>query len=175
MNSQGTSPSFASSSQGWREISLYIFMCMLSMWIRFRFYIFACVYVYIFFLNSRSLAGPLLNFFVNTGFWGWTQVNFLTRRYLSARIFRQTFLGVSSCQHSGVLVCYGLFSQSLRVLIVLFWAGSFVFFFAFQFPRMLPHSPPTLRLTMLCIHLEICIFVYFLYVCTYVLYIGICR
>ena len=88
MNSQGTSPSFASSSQGWREISLYIFMCMLSMWIRLRFYIFRiCVYVYKFFLNSRSLAGPLLNFFVNTGFWGWTQVNFLTRRYLSARIF----------------------------------------------------------------------------------------
>ena len=88
VNSQGTSPSFASSSQGWREISLYIFMCMLSMWIRLRFYILRiCVYVYKIFLNSRSLAGPLLNFFVNTGFWGWTQVNFLTRRYLSARIF----------------------------------------------------------------------------------------
>ena len=37
-----------------------------------------------------------------------------------------------------------------------------------SFPRMLPHSPPTLRLTMLCIHLEICLYIFFLDVCMYV-------
>ena len=47
VNSQGTSPSSASSSQGWREISLYIYLCVCCL-CGFIYVSIYCAYVYMY-------------------------------------------------------------------------------------------------------------------------------